>query len=71
MDGMRIDLQMALAAAAYHGLANAIPMLIKLGADPNACNAEIHPHATALHNAVCSKQDAAIAAYLREREKQG
>jgi hypothetical protein len=46
-------------------------MLIKLGADPNACNAGIHPHATALHNSVCSKQDAAIAAYLREREKQG
>ena len=58
-------------ASRLEKLANAIPMLIKLGADPNACNAGIHPHATALHNAVCSKQDAAIAAYLREREKQG
>ena len=107
--GRRQGLQMARAAAAYHGLANAIPTLIDLGADPNACNTGIHPHATALHNAVCSgsldtvkalveagatggrdtayqataldwaeyfvrekrdpaKQDAAIAAYLRERE---
>jgi ankyrin repeat protein len=48
------DKQVALAAAAYNGLANAIPMLIELGADPNAANAGLHPHAMALHNAVCS-----------------
>jgi ankyrin repeat protein len=107
-----LDRQMALAAAAYNGLAGLIPMLMELGADPNAANGGLHPHATALHNAVCSgsletvkalvaagarvdvrdaayqatplnwteyfvreqrgaaKQDAAIAAYLREREKQ-
>ncbi len=48
------DRQMALAAAAFNGLANLIPALIALGADPNALNAGLHPHATALHNAVCS-----------------
>ena len=48
------DKQVALAAAAYYGLANVIPMLIELGADPNAANAGLHPQAMALHNAVCS-----------------
>jgi ankyrin repeat protein len=48
------DRQVALAAAAYNGLADTIPMLIGLGADPNAPNEGLHPHAMALHNAVCS-----------------
>jgi ankyrin repeat protein len=48
------DLQIALAAAAYNGKVKAIPALIGLGADPNAPNRGLHPHATALHNAVCS-----------------
>ena len=48
------DLQIALAAAAYNGKVKAIPALIALGADPNAPNRGLHPHATALHNAVCS-----------------
>jgi ankyrin repeat protein len=107
----RRDLQVALAAAAYNGLKDAIAPLVALGADPNAANEGLHPHATALHNAVCSgsldtvkqvvesggriaakdsayqatarswadyfvrerrdptKQDAAIAAFLREQEK--
>jgi ankyrin repeat protein len=46
--------QIALAAAAYYGVASAIPMLIGLGADPNGGNLGLHPHATPLHNAVCS-----------------
>ena len=46
--------QKALAAAAYYAIASAVPMLVTLGADPNACNLGLHPHATALHNAVCS-----------------
>lgn len=46
--------QKALAAAAYFGIASAVPMLVALGADPNACNLGLHPHATPLHNAVCS-----------------
>jgi peptide-methionine (S)-S-oxide reductase len=48
------DLQIALAAVAFNGNTNAITTLIELGADPNACNIGLHPHATALHNAVCS-----------------
>ncbi len=48
------ELQIALAAAAYNGVASAVPMLVAHGADPNACNLGLHPHATALHNAVCS-----------------
>ena len=48
------DLQVALAAAAYNGIAKAIPTLIALGADPNAPNQGLHPHASALHNAVAS-----------------
>jgi ankyrin repeat protein len=46
--------QKALAATAYYGIASTVPMLVALGADPNACNLGLHPHATALHNAVCS-----------------
>ncbi len=48
------DRQKALAAVAYNGKVEAIPLLIGLGADPNAPNIGLHPHATALHNAVCS-----------------
>ena len=104
------DRQIALAAAAYNGVADAIPFLLSLGADPNASDPGLE-HATPLHNAVSSgsldtvqalvragakldgrdqayqatprqwaeyyaginrgpaKQDAAIAAYLREHEK--
>jgi ankyrin repeat protein len=46
--------QIALAAAAYYGIASAVPMLIALGADPNGSNLGLNPHATPLHNAVCS-----------------
>ncbi len=48
------DRQVALAAAAYNGLAHTIPLLLEIGADPNAANQGLHPHALALHNAVCS-----------------
>jgi ankyrin repeat protein len=48
------DRQVALAAAAYNGLAQAIPTLLALGADPNAHNHGLHPDARPLHNAVCS-----------------
>jgi hypothetical protein len=56
--------QIALAAAAYYGVASAVPMLIALGADPNACNVGLHPHATALHNAVCSGSLEAVKALV-------
>ena len=49
------DRQMALAAAAFHGKARALAMLIDLGADANAYNDPgSNPYATALHNAVHS-----------------
>lgn len=48
------DRQVALAAAAFNGKTEVIPVLVRLGADPNAPNAGLHPHAMALHNAVCS-----------------
>jgi ankyrin repeat protein len=46
--------QIALAAAAFHGKAQALALLIELGVDLNACNTGSNPYATALHNAVCS-----------------
>jgi peptide-methionine (S)-S-oxide reductase len=49
-----------LAAAAYNGRLDAIDAAIALGADPNAPNVGLHPHATALHNAVCSGSLAAV-----------
>src|SRR5262249_52359632 len=49
-----IDLRTALSTAAYNGHLKAIQTLIGLGADVNAQNAGLHPHATPLHNAVCS-----------------
>ena len=48
------DRQVALAAAAYNSKAAAVPLLIGLGADPNAGNEGLNPYAMALHNAVCS-----------------
>jgi ankyrin repeat protein len=52
--------QKALAAAAYNGRPDAIATAIALGADPNSPNIGLHPHATALHNAVCSGSLAAV-----------
>jgi ankyrin repeat protein len=46
--------QMALATAAYNGITAAIARLIEHGAKVNALNVGLHPHATPLHNAVCS-----------------
>jgi ankyrin repeat protein len=43
-----------LATAAFNGKVPAIAMSIDLGAGVNAYNIGSHPHATALHNAVCS-----------------
>ena len=48
------DRQVALAAAALNGKAEALSMLIEWGVDVNAFSAGIHPHATALHHAVDS-----------------
>lgn len=53
-DASKGDLQVALAAVAYNGLTDKISMLVARGADPNAANEGLNPHATALHNAVCS-----------------
>jgi Ankyrin repeats (3 copies) len=49
------DLQTAVAAAAFYGDAEALRMLIDLGADINAyCPAGFHAHSTPLHQAVFS-----------------
>ena len=48
------DKQIALAAAALNGRAKALARLLDLGVDINAYSTGIHPHATALHHAVCS-----------------
>lgn len=48
------DKQIALAAAALNGKAKALAKLMDLGVDINAYSTGIHPHATALHHAVCS-----------------
>ncbi|HEX3552158.1 MAG TPA: ankyrin repeat domain-containing protein [Thermoanaerobaculia bacterium] len=48
------DRQVALAAAALNGKAEALALLIDLGVDLNAYSTGIHPHATALHHAVDS-----------------
>ncbi len=48
------DRQVALAAAALNGKADALATLIDLGVDQNAYSTGIHPHATALHHAVDS-----------------
>ena len=62
---------MALAAAAYDGVADAIPMLIRLGADPNACNRGLNPYATPLHNAVCSGSLETVKALLESGAEAG
>jgi ankyrin repeat protein len=54
------DRQCALSAAAFNGNVEALTMAIDLGADVNAYNIGSHPHATALHNAVCSGSLAAV-----------
>jgi hypothetical protein len=48
------DRQIALAAAAVNGKADALATLLGLGVDLNAYSTAIHPHATALHHAVAS-----------------
>src|SRR5262249_47139394 len=48
------DRQVALAAAALNGKAQALSTLISLGVDPNAYSSRIHTHATVLHHAVNS-----------------
>jgi len=49
------DLQTAVAAAAFYGDAEALRLLIDLGADINAyCPIGFHPHSTPLHQAVYS-----------------
>lgn len=54
------DKQIALAAAALNGRAKALARLLELGVDINAYSTGIHPHATALHHAVCSGSLAAV-----------
>jgi ankyrin repeat protein len=46
--------QVALEAAAVNGRTEALAWLIGSGVDVNARNIKLHPHATPLHNAVCS-----------------
>jgi peptide-methionine (S)-S-oxide reductase len=48
------DRQVALAAAALNGTAQALSTLIALGVDLNAYSSRIHTHATVLHHAVNS-----------------
>jgi ankyrin repeat protein len=48
------DRHIALEAAAFNGITQAIGMLIRLGVDVNAYNINVQYHATPLHNAVCS-----------------
>jgi peptide-methionine (S)-S-oxide reductase len=48
------DKQIALAAAALNGKAKALARLLELGVEISAYSTGIHPHATALHHAVCS-----------------
>ncbi len=54
------DKQIALAAAALNGKAQALVLLIDLGVDLNAFSIGIHPHATPLHHAVNSGSLAAV-----------
>ncbi len=55
------DLQTAVAAAAFYGDAEALRLLIDLGADINAyCPAGFHPHSTPLHQAVFSSSLEAV-----------
>jgi ankyrin repeat protein len=48
------DRHVALEAAAFNGLTQAIAMLIGQGVNVNARNVKVQYHATLLHNAVCS-----------------
>jgi ankyrin repeat protein len=61
------DRQAALATAAFNGKVPAIAMSIDLGAGVNAYNIGSHPHATALHNAVCSGSLEAVKLLVEHR----
>ena len=59
-DASAAELHVALEATAINGKVDAMAMLIERGVEINAGNRQVEPHATPLHNAVCSGSLAAV-----------